>query len=170
METEYQVLSYLHENETTTQRKISHSTGLSLGAVNLLVNKLVRKGFVKIEKLNARTMRYILTPQGLKEKTRLTYNYIRSSYRQIISVTAAVEKLLQNKQAAGQHEVIIYGPADEIEEILITTLHNMNLAPRIIRPENGGFKPEPKQIILTWRCEDEELFTSNQVYNIMNLI
>lgn len=56
------------------------------------------------------------------------------------------------------------------QKILITTLHNMNLTPRIIRPENGNFTPEPKHFILTWRCEDEELISSNQVYNVMNLI
>ena len=170
MQNEYQILTHLQENEQTSQRNISRRTGLSLGAVNILIKKMVRKGLIKVEKLNSRTMCYILTPQGMKEKTRLTYNYIRDSYRQIISVTSAVETLLKTKQAADHHEVIIYGPGDEIEEILITTLHNMNLTPRIIRPENGNFKPEPKQIILTWRCEDEELFSSNQVYNVMNLI
>ena len=68
MEAEYKVLSHLQENETTTQRHISARTGLSLGSVNLLLKKMVRKGLVKIERLNKRTVRYILTPQGIKEK------------------------------------------------------------------------------------------------------
>jgi len=62
MEHEYRVLNHLQENEITTQRKISSNTGLSLGAVNLLLKKMVRKGLIKVEKLNARTVRYILTP------------------------------------------------------------------------------------------------------------
>ncbi len=76
MEHEYQVLTHLQENETTTQRKISKRTGLSLGAVNLLLKKMGRKGLIKIERLNARTVRYILTPKGIQEKSRLTYRYI----------------------------------------------------------------------------------------------
>ena len=68
MEPEYEVLSHLQENETTTQRNISKRTGLSLGAVNLLMKKMVRKGLVKVEKLSARTMRYILTTRGMQEK------------------------------------------------------------------------------------------------------
>jgi DNA-binding MarR family transcriptional regulator len=70
MEVEYQVLTHLQENEQTTQRNISQRTGLSLGAVNILLKKMARKGLIKIEKLNTRTIRYILTPQGMKEKTR----------------------------------------------------------------------------------------------------
>ena len=67
METEFKVLSHLHENESTTQRHISKRTGLSLGSVNLLLKKMVRKGLVKIERLNKRTVRYILTPRGIKK-------------------------------------------------------------------------------------------------------
>ena len=83
METEYKVLSHLQENETTTQRNISARTGLSLGSVNLLLKKMVRKGLVKIERLNKRTVRYILTPQGIKEKSSLTYHYIKSTHHLI---------------------------------------------------------------------------------------
>ena len=43
MEHGYQVLNHLQENEITTQRKISAKTGLSLGAVNLLLKKMTRK-------------------------------------------------------------------------------------------------------------------------------
>jgi len=41
MEPEYEVLSQLQENEITSQRKIARRTGLSLGAVNLLMKKMV---------------------------------------------------------------------------------------------------------------------------------
>jgi len=76
---EYEVLTHLSKNEITTQRQISRDTGLSLGTVNLLLKKMVRNSLVKIERLNARTMRYILTPQGMEEKTRLAYRYVRDS-------------------------------------------------------------------------------------------
>jgi hypothetical protein len=107
---------------------------------------MVRKGLIKVEKLSSHNIRYILTPQGMNKKIRLTSDYICNSYRQIISITSAVEHLLKEKQAAEKvTQVIIYGPGDEIEEILTTTLHNMNLTPRIIRPDQKNFKPEPDQ-------------------------
>jgi len=172
MEHEYQVLNHLQENETTTQRKISSNTGLSLGAVNLLIKKMARKGLIKVEKLNARTVRYILTPQGMTEKTRLTYQFIRSSYHQILNITSAVETLITEEQFKNSiNNVILYGPADEVEQILINTLRGLNVTPEIKRPEEDNFKPGPDQFILTWRFEDEKpLSGSSRVFNVLNLL
>lgn len=171
MEHEYQVLAHLQDNEQTSQRKISKRTGLSLGAVNILIKKMVRKGLVKVEKLNSRTMRYIITPQGIKEKTRLTYQFVRSSYRQILNITTAVEELLAAEAFNSTNQVILYGPADEVEQILKNTLRGLNINPEIKRPEEDNFKPKKDQLVLTWRYEDEETLTGNsRVFNIMNLI
>ncbi len=171
MEQEYQVLTHLHENEQTSQRKLSKHTGLSLGAVNILIKKMARKGLIKIEKLNSRTVRYILTPKGMKEKTRLTYSFVRSSYRQILNITTAVEELINENAAPEEKEVILYGSADEIEQILKNTLRGLNIKPVIKRPEEDSFKPTATQLVLTWRYEDEENLTGpGRVYNIMNLI
>jgi len=162
VEAEYQVLTHLHENAQTSQRKLSKHTGLSLGAVNI----------IKIEKLNTRTMRYILTPQGIKEKTRLTYQFVRSSYHQILNITSAVETLIAEAQTNNStNKVILYGPADEVEQILINTLHGLNIKPEIIRPEQDNFKPAPNQLVLTWRFDDEQtLPPKSGAVNIMNLI
>ena len=172
MDQEYQVLTHLHENAQTSQRKLSKHTGLSLGAVNILIKKMACKGLIKIEKLNSRTVRYILTPQGMKEKTRLTYQFVRSSYRRILKITTAVEELIHTENTEpGSKEVVLYGPADEIEAILKNTLHGLNIKPVIKRPEEGSFKPTPDQLVLTWRHEDEEtLLASSEVVNIMNLV
>ncbi len=172
MEAEYQVLNHLQENELTTQRNISQRTGLSLGAVNILLKKMIRKGLIKIEKLNTRSMRYILTPQGIKEKTRLTYQFVRSSYQQILSITNAVEELIAEEQSKNStNNIVLYGPADEVEKILHATLRGLNVKAEIKRPEEDNFNPNPHQLVLTWRYEDEQLLpTSNRVVNIMNLV
>ncbi len=172
METEYQVLNHLHENAQTSQRQISKQTGLSLGAVNLTLKKMARKGLIKIEKLNTRTVRYILTPQGLKEKTSLTYNYVRNSYRQIIAINNAVENLLQDKNTPeNNHQIILYGPPDEIEQILKSALRTLNIKSETKRPGEDNISLTLNQLILTWRYEDEQTLPTNTgVVNIMNLI
>lgn len=172
MEYEYQVLTHLQNHELTTQRKIASRTGLSLGAVNMLLKKMVRKGLIKIEKLNTRTVRYILTPQGLKEKTRLTYNFVRRSYRQIIEITGAVEELVRERQARKTiKQVILFGPADEVEQILVSCLRDLGLSYQVCRPDREPAPPQESQLLLTWRYEEEEkLPNSNRVINIMKLI
>lgn len=94
MDSQYAVLDCLQRNNNLTQRDIARYTGLSVGGVNLLLKKMVRKGLVKLEKVNGRTLRYILTPQGLAEKTRLAYQYIQSSYQQIVKTGRALEEVV----------------------------------------------------------------------------
>jgi len=172
MENEYQILSHLQENEKTSQRKISQNTGLSLGAVNILIKKMVRKGLIKVEKLNSRTIRYILTPQGMHEKARLTYQYVSSSYRQIMKISRTVETLISSKQFNGEkEEVILFGPPDEVEQVLKMTLNNLNIKAKVIRPEQNGLEHLDKQLILIWREEEENICKNKSgIYNIMKLV
>jgi DNA-binding Lrp family transcriptional regulator len=173
METEYQLLNHLQENEITTQRKISSNTGLSLGAVNLLLKKMTRKGLIKVETLNSRTMRYILTPQGLQEKARLTYSYIRQSYQQLLKINQVLDDLIADHSAELDGlPLILFGPADEISEILIQRLSEYSL-PYDAHSDLDLLKKQSvkEQLILTWR-EEEETALSNHWHtvNIMKLL
>lgn len=171
MEQEYQILNYLQNNEQTSQRVISKGTGLSLGAVNLLIKKMGRKGLVKVEKLNSRTMRYIVTPKGMKEKSKLTYKFIRKSYQHILSITRALEEVIATEAPDKKDQLVLYGPADEVEEILKNVLRGLNIKPEVKRPEEYSFKPHDNQLIITWRYEDEDSITgTNRVINIIKLI
>ncbi len=175
MEQEYKVLSHLQENEVTTQRKISSNTGLSLGAVNLLLKKMVRKGLIKVEKLNTRSVRYILTPQGMQEKARLTYSYIRQSYRQLLKINQALDELIADyKQQINSRTVIVFGPQDEIREIITQRLHDLDLNYETYTDLDSFINQvnnPADSLIITWREEEEEALPSNpRAVNIMKLL
>ncbi len=175
MEHEYRVLNHLQENEITTQRKISSRTGLSLGAVNLLLKKMVRTGLIKVEKLNPRSVRYILTPQGMQEKARLTYSYIRQSYRQLLKINQVLDAILTNQQPElDGTPVILFGPLDEIREILTQHLTEIAQPYRTITEKTElahTTNQSANQLILTWREEEEEqLVQYPNTVNIMKVI
>lgn len=171
MEHEYDVLTHLQKNELTTQRKISQHTGLSLGAVNLLIKKMIRKGLIKIEKLNARTVRYILTPKGVQEKSRLTYRYIRQSYKQILRINQALDLLFEERLAGHDGSaVILYGPKDEIYEILSQHLKNKNVSYELHsgRDSLENLSLENGRLVLVWREEEEK--SSLKPLQVINLL
>jgi DNA-binding MarR family transcriptional regulator len=173
MENEYQVLNHLQENEITTQRKISSNTGLSLGAVNLLLKKMTRKGLIKVETLSTRTMRYMLTPQGLQEKARLTYSYVRQSYQQLLKINQVLDDLIADHSAELDGlPLILFGPADEISEILIQRLSEHSLPYEAYSDIDLLKKQAVKeQLILTWREEEETALNSDlRAVNIMKLL
>jgi DNA-binding MarR family transcriptional regulator len=174
MEPEYTVLNHLHENEITTQRRISKRTGLSLGAVNLLLKKMARKGLIKIEKLNARTMRYILTSQGIQEKSRLAYRYIRQSYRQILQINIDLDNLLA-KQLEDQNglKIVLFGPTDEIMEIITQYLNNKNISSKHFSSDNSlpHLVNGNRHLVLIWRQEEEEaLYVHKKPVKVLKLL
>ena len=172
METEYKVLSHLQENETTTQRQISKRTGLSLGSVNLLLKKMVRKGLVKIERLNKRTVRYILTPQGIKEKSSLTYRYIKSTYHLIEKINQKLDQLVAERENIDQDSVALCGPADEIQEIISQHLKKNKVKYRCYPDAASLDKPAGKnRLVLIWRPEEEEnLKKAHRAVNVLNML
>jgi EPS-associated MarR family transcriptional regulator len=75
------VLRLIEENPHASQREIASALGLSLGGVNYCLRALVGKGLLKIENFrksgNKLGYLYLLTPEGITEKARLTEDFLR---------------------------------------------------------------------------------------------
>ena len=122
MEKELEVLQQIHENEYITQRDLAQNTGLSLGAVNLLIKKMINTGLIKIEKLNPQKIRYILTPEGMAEKAAKTYNYIVKNYKHMLHIQNVVKAIVDRQYQQGVRYIYLYGEQDEVLEIIKVVL------------------------------------------------
>ena len=75
------LLRKLESSPECTQRELSKEMGVSLGKVNYCIRKLTEKGLIKITsfKQNPNKMgyAYLLTPQGIEEKSRLTFSFLK---------------------------------------------------------------------------------------------
>lgn len=173
MDNELQILNSVEKNENATQRYIAKNTGISLGTVNVLIKRLVKKGLLKIEKLNPRTIRYILTPQGLKEKAQATYRYIAASYKYLSGIDSKINNLLQGRNFAGVKIIYIFGENDEIYKMLQNHLtRNKILYKHIntveeLKADIIAYKTQP--FILVWQPDFSELL-ANAGMNHMNLL
>ena len=156
MDNEYQILNEINENNSASQRELAKKTGLSLGGVNILIKRLVKKGLVKMERLNQRTIRYILTPEGIKQKTKATYRYILSSYRYINEIEKKLDTLIESNKLK-VNKVILFGPKDEISEFIMSRLKNRGIEIVSISNENHLTKDSENDLItLTWHPEYSE--------------
>jgi DNA-binding MarR family transcriptional regulator len=88
-----QLLEAIAEDKPKTQRELSDSLQISLGLVNSFIKRLVKKGYCKVTTIPKNRVKYILTPAGAVEKTRLTYEYISSSYRYFKTAKNRLEAL-----------------------------------------------------------------------------
>jgi DNA-binding MarR family transcriptional regulator len=64
-----------------SQRDLARAINLSLGMTNALVKRLSQKGLIMMQKVSARSMSYVLTPEGLNELARRTYRYLKGTMR-----------------------------------------------------------------------------------------
>jgi EPS-associated MarR family transcriptional regulator len=80
-ETIIKMLSIMHKNPELSQRDLAENIGISVGKTNYIIKSLIKKGLIKTENfLNSKNKwgyRYILTPKGIKEKARITKDFVK---------------------------------------------------------------------------------------------
>jgi len=99
-DTEYIILKILKDNPKMTQRQISKELGLSLGKTNYVVRALVDKGWVKLSNFKRSDNKlgyiYILTPEGVSEKTTLAQNFLKRKSEEYNKLKIEIE-ILKNE-------------------------------------------------------------------------
>jgi DNA-binding MarR family transcriptional regulator len=121
-----QLLEAIAEEKPTSQRDLSDSLQMSLGLVNSFIKRLVRKGYCKVTTIPKKRAKYLLTPAGAMEKTRLTYEYIACSYQYFKTATNKVQTLYAELQKQGATRVVFYG-ADELADIALLAMSGTNI-------------------------------------------
>ena len=80
-ETELEILQKLEENPNLTQRQIADHMDLSLGKINYLIKALLGKGLIKVNNFRRSDNKigylYLLTPEGIDEKRKLTLIFLQ---------------------------------------------------------------------------------------------
>lgn len=77
----FRALHVLEDNPKLSQRELAKTVGVSLGRINYCLKALVEKGQLKINNFtnnkNKSVYLYLLTPRGVKEKTKLTSGFLK---------------------------------------------------------------------------------------------
>ena len=137
---ELQLLEEISGHSYVTQRSLAKKLGVALGLTNLLLYRLTRKGCIKVVNLQRKRLRYLITPHGVAEKSRLTCEYLEYSlqfYRQIRGFLAAS---LTPLARAGCKDILLYGTG-EVAEIAYLTMQEMDLnLVGMVDGENGRGK------------------------------
>lgn len=70
------ILDELAEDSDITQRTLSEKLGIALGLVNTYIKHFVKKGYIRITQFPKARYKYLLTPEGIAEKSRLVYKHL----------------------------------------------------------------------------------------------
>jgi DNA-binding MarR family transcriptional regulator len=134
---EFEILTAIGEGRPLTQRALSQRLGVALGLTNLYLKRVVRKGYVKISRLDRRRLGYLLTTRGIAQRSRLTYEHLTywaSLYRRArVTLREGLAPLL----AQGMKRIALYGTG-EPAELAYITLRELGIEPTGVFDRAGG--------------------------------
>jgi len=120
------LLDEVARDARVSQRSLAKSLGVALGLTNLYVKRLVRKGYIKITTIPRHRLKYLLTPRGMAEKSRLTYLYMQYSLSNYRNVRNRLKHVLSSLSQAGHKRVVVYGTG-ELAELAYLSLREMDM-------------------------------------------
>ena len=130
------ILNEIANGTGLTQRSLAQKLDVALGLTNLYLKRLVQKGYIKVSTIPSSRIKYLLTPKGMVEKTRLTYQYMNHSlylYREARkNIREGLESLIQD----GIRRVAIYGTS-EAAELAFLTLRELGVEVPVIISRDG---------------------------------
>ena len=93
----YRVLKHLQAHPNATQRDLAKALGISLGSTNFCVRAVIDQGWVKVQNFrrsdNKLAYAYLLTPQGIEAKIRLTLSFLECKEAEYKSIQAEIAQL-----------------------------------------------------------------------------
>lgn len=106
------LLHLIQDDPDVSQATLAESLGVAIGTVNWHLQRLIEKGFVKVKRANRRKLRYIITPEGISLRAKLTVAYVQQSFSLFRQVRQRVLSLLAELDKGGVHAVRLVGEGD----------------------------------------------------------
>jgi len=104
--------------ERLTQRELARSTGLSLGMTNILVRRLVERGWLALRRHSPKNISYSLTSEGAAEIGRRNVGRLKQATRIVAAYGERLESFIATAKGRGAESVVMVGhsEADSILE------------------------------------------------------
>jgi hypothetical protein len=110
------ILESVDRDGDRSQRSRASEVGIALGLTNAYLKFCIRKGYLKARKISARSYRYMLTPKGFAEKSRLAMDRLSASLDFVRAVRAEYAALYASEPVRQWESMVIVG-ASTLAEI-----------------------------------------------------
>lgn len=170
MNRELQLLSKISNNEHVTQRQLAKELGLSLGLINGIIQDMINKGYINVQQINSRSLKYIITPLGEKEKDLKTYDEVVVSYKMINRVRYRAKKIIEEQVEKGYFDFYLYGQHDEVYKIVkmcvieAKRLYNI----KYLEIDTLEEVDDAQGVVITWNSDEGVTMDNNMVLNVLS--
>ncbi|WP_018526604.1 winged helix-turn-helix transcriptional regulator [Alkalispirochaeta alkalica] len=113
---ELDLLAHIHQgsrlDQGHSQRTLASALGLSLGMTNVILKRLVARGFVLVRRTGGHRAQYLLTPRGMEQLGKRSYRYLRRTVGHVVRYKELIRQELRRHRQAGGHRVVLVGASD----------------------------------------------------------
>lgn len=111
----FQILEHVEKTPVVTNRRIASKLDVSVKLAHELLKKLVTKGLLHIRKRNSRRWDYFLTPKGITERARLTYEFLGFTMQFYREARRRSAEKARDLHRAGVKEIAFLGLSEMAE-------------------------------------------------------
>ena len=116
------LLEAIEQDPDVTQASLARRLGVAVGTVNWHLKRLIAKGYVKVKRAERKKLRYLITPEGIALRARLTVAYIENSMQLYRQVRDQARRVLQRVKDEGFDRVSIQGNGDVADICRLTCI------------------------------------------------
>jgi DNA-binding MarR family transcriptional regulator len=128
------LLETIERDPDVTQASIATQLDVAVGTVNWHLKRLIEKGYVKIKRANRKKLRYIITPEGIAFRARLTVDYVEQQFLLYRNTRQRVKEHIIHVRQAGFDRISVRGEGDVADICRLTCLEQ---GMTIVPDENG---------------------------------
>ena len=111
----------LKENPSLSQRSLAHKLNISLGLTNSILQNLIHRGLIKVQKMTGRKILYLITPKGMVQATNFIYDRVRETQHYYQYAKDLLTTHFINLYDKGARKAAIYGTG-QLAEITYLSL------------------------------------------------
>jgi DNA-binding MarR family transcriptional regulator len=116
------ILEIIENDPDATQATLADRLDVAIGTINWHLKRLIEKGYVKVKRAERKKLKYIITPEGISLRARLTMDYIQNSFHLYRLMRKRMIDTLDQVRTSGWNEVRIKGEGDLAEVCRLTCL------------------------------------------------
>ena len=99
----------IKQNPSLSQRSLSRKLNISLGLTNSILQNLIYRGWIKVQKMTGRKILYLITPEGMANVSRLMYNRFQETLHYYHYTKDLLTAYLMTLYQQGEKTINIYG-------------------------------------------------------------
>ncbi len=123
---EFEILKHVEASPKLNNRMAAAKLGCSVKLAHELLGKMVNRGLLHVSKIHSRRWDYFLTPQGIAEKARLTYEFVHFSMQFYQEARKQSSQVCREIAEAG-HKTVAFIGTGELAEIAYLGIKEWNL-------------------------------------------